>query len=181
MAYRLANLMHRKIRFYATMHLIEIIKHIRVLMRVCGVELKGGEAIICLLGYEAGIFSVPECRTRMFAVGNSVESDAIRDFNFTFAKLMEDYKVDEVVIIERDQKGKHMGSATSYKLEAAIQLIKIPVSIMHSSQIKERIKRNPIQADLDELELKKFQYPAFKVAYAYHHQVIYGVMEPEAE
>ena len=31
-------------------------------MRICGVELKGGEAIISLLSYEGETFNVPSCR-----------------------------------------------------------------------------------------------------------------------
>mgnify|MGYP000249854740 CR=1 FL=1 len=96
-----------------------------------------------------------------------------KTFQDEFEKLMEDYKVNEVVIIERDQKGKLAGSATSFKLEAAIQLLNMPVSTISSATIKEQVKRNPIQADTEELGLKKFQMPAFKAAYAFHNQSIY--------
>ncbi len=142
-------------------------------MRVCGVELKGGEAIICVVGHEKGAFSVSELRQRMFAVTSSRPTDNIREFQDDFEKLMEDYKVDEVVIIERDQKGKHAGSATSFKLEAAIQLLNMHVSTISSATIKEQIKRNPLQADIDELGLKKFQHTAFRAAYAFQNQSIY--------
>ncbi|MGL4447263.1 MAG: DUF3010 family protein, partial [Shewanella sp.] len=40
-------------------------------MRVCGVELKGGEAIISLLSYEGETFNVPECRKVSFSVSHS--------------------------------------------------------------------------------------------------------------
>lgn len=142
-------------------------------MRVCGVELKGGEAIICILGHEGGVFDVPECRQRLFAVSQSVETEIIRGFQAAFTQLMGDYKVDEVVIIERDQKGKWMGSATSFKLEAAIQLIDLPISLISPSTIKAQIKRNPIPVDFVSLELKKFQQPAFNAAYACQNQTIY--------
>jgi len=142
-------------------------------MRVCGVELKGGEAIICLLTHDKGAFNVAECRLRMLAVSSSLPTDNIRAFQDDFEKLMEDYKVNEVVIIERDQKGKLAGSATTFKLEAAIQLLNMPVSTISTTTIKEQVKRNPIQADVEELGLKKFQLPAFKAAYAFHNQTIY--------
>ncbi len=142
-------------------------------MRVCGVELKGGEAIICLLTHNKGAFNVPECRQRMFTVSSSMPTDNIREFQDDFEKLMEDYKIKEVVILERDQKGKHAGSATSFKLEAAIQLLNMRVATISSATVKEQIKRNPIQADVEELGLKKFQITAFKTAYAYLNQCIY--------
>ncbi|ABM25387.1 MULTISPECIES: DUF3010 family protein [Shewanella] len=143
-------------------------------MRVCGVELKGGEAIISLLSYEGETFNVPECRKVSFSVSQSSTTEAIRDFHFAFHKLMQDYKVDEVVIIEREQKGKLAGSATSFKLEAAIQLGDIPVHLLSPVTIKEQNKRNPPQVDFDSLDLKRVQQAAFEAAYAQQNRHIFG-------
>lgn len=143
-------------------------------MRVCGIELKGGEAIICILGHEKSVFDVPECRQRLFAITQSAETETIRKFQAAFKQLMQDYKVNEIAIIERDQKGKWAGSATSFKLEAAIQLLDMPVALVSQGTIKELIKRNPISADFNDLELKKFQQPAFNAAYAYINQCIFA-------
>ncbi|MCL1097485.1 DUF3010 family protein [Shewanella gelidii] len=142
-------------------------------MRVCGVELKGGEAVICLLSYEGETFNVPDCRQRSFTVTHSAKAESIREFHFAFHKLLQDYKVDEVVIIEREQKGKLAGSATSFKLEAAIQISELPVHSMSPLAIKEQLKRNPPQVDFDGLDLKRFQQPAFEVAFAYQNTLIY--------
>ncbi|SIQ88551.1 Protein of unknown function [Shewanella morhuae] len=143
-------------------------------MRVCGVELKGGEAIISLLSYEGETFNVPECRKVSFTVSQSATTEAIREFHFAFHKLMQDYRVDEVVIIEREQKGKLAGSATSFKLEAAIQLGELPVSLLSPVTIKEQNKRNPPQVDFDSLDLKKVQQLAFEAAYAQQNRHIFG-------
>lgn len=142
-------------------------------MRVCGVELKGGEAIISLLSYEGDTYNVPDCRQQSFAVSHSDQTESIRDFHFAFSKLMQDYHVDEVIIISREQKGKQAGSATSFKLEAAIQLIDIPVSFINPVNIKEQLKRNPPMVDFDGLSMKRFQKSAFEAAYAYHTLNIY--------
>ena len=142
-------------------------------MRVCGVELNGGEAIISLLSYEGETFNVPECRKVSFSVSQSSTTEAIRDFHFAFHKLMQDYKVDEVVIIEREQKGKLAGSATSFKLEAAIQLGDIPVHLLSPVTIKEQNKRNPPQVDFDSLDLKRVQQAAFEAAYAQQNRHIF--------
>jgi len=146
-------------------------------MRVCGVELKGGEAIICLLSYEGETFNVPDCRQQSFVISHSESTDSIRNFNFVFSKLMQDYHVDKIVIISREQKGKLAGSATSFKAEAAIQLLDLPVILMSPVTVKERLKRNPPLVDFDGLDLKRFQQPAFDVAYAYHNQHIFNVWD----
>ncbi|MFT5790379.1 MAG: hypothetical protein ACI8SJ_002508, partial [Shewanella sp.] len=126
-------------------------------MKVCGVELKGGEAIISLLSYEGETYNVPDCRQKSFAISNSAQTDAIREFHFAFSKLLEDYRVDEVVIIEREQKGKGAGSVTSFKLEAVIQVIGVPVTFISPVTIKAQLKRNPPQVDFEGLDLKRFQ------------------------
>lgn len=142
-------------------------------MLVCGVELTVNEAIICLLGHDHGAFNVAECRQRVFTLPKSASTEAMRDFQFSFKKLMEDYKVDEVVIIERPQKGKLAGSAISFKLEAAIQLLELPVTMIDHATIKEQMKRNKLQADFNALGLKKFQQPALNAAYAYQGEYLY--------
>jgi len=143
-------------------------------MKVCGVELKGSEAIISLLSSEGDTFNVPECRKQSFTVSASETQEAISEFHFAFRKLMEDYKVEHLVIISREQKGKLAGSATSFKLEAAIQLAGLPVTLLSPVTIKEQLKRNPPQVDYDALELKRFQLPAFEAAYAFINGRIYG-------
>ena len=142
-------------------------------MRICGIELKGSEAVICLLDYEQGAFSVADCRQRVFSVSDAQSTQGIRQFQFAFSKLIEDYKIEQVVITERMQKGKFAGSATSFKLEAAIQLLELPVELINTTVIKEMFKRNPIDVSVADLGLKKFQQPAFNAAYAQHNLLIH--------
>lgn len=143
-------------------------------MRICGIELKGSEAVICLLDYDQGAFSVADCRQRVFSVSDAQSTPGIRQFQFAFAKLVEDYKIEQVVITERMQKGKFAASATSFKLEAAIQLLgDLPVNLITTQQIKDMFKRNPIDVSIGDLGLKKFQQPAFNAAYAQHNIIIH--------
>ena len=148
-------------------------------MRVCGIELKGAEAIICLLDFNQGAFTVPDCRIRQFAVSHSHKTESIRDFQFAVSKLIEDYKIEKIAIVERMQKGKYAGSATSFKLEACLQLIDLPISLLSTTDIKELIKRNPLDVSLEDLGLKKFQQLAFNVAYAQQNKDIYASDESD--
>ncbi|WP_298440402.1 DUF3010 family protein [uncultured Ferrimonas sp.] len=136
-------------------------------MRVIGVEIKGAEAVFCLLGMEDGLFAVPSMRQLSMTMPKLESTESIRSFHFAFGKLMEDYHVDHIVIIDRPQKGKFAGSGGSFKMEAAMQLVGVDATVMHPTQIKEWVKRNPVQAGFDELGLKKFQKVAFDAAYAY--------------
>ena len=143
-------------------------------MRICGVELKGTEAVICLLTYQDGLFSLPECRARKIDFSKQNKQSDLRYFQSTFAKLVEDYKIEHVVIKERPLKGKFAGGALGFKMEAAIQLINnLEVSVMTPAEFKESIKRNPVTVAFEETGLKIFQKTAFEVAYATHMNIVY--------
>ena len=137
-------------------------------MKVCGVELKGSDAVICLLSMKDGIFDIPDCRVRKVSIDKTNSQSSLKFFQTTFAKLMADYKIEKVVIRERPTKGKFAGSAIGFKLEAAIQLIdKLPVELITNLDIKESIKKNPLPVSFDDTGLKVFQESAFITAYAY--------------
>jgi len=138
-------------------------------MRVCGVEIKGTEAVISILDYRDGLFTIPDCRARKVEFSKRNRSSDLSYFQSAFAKLMEDYKVQRVVIKERPLSGKFSGGGLGFKMEAAIQLIKgIEVQTVSAQTQKAILKRNPISVDFAETGLKVFQQQAFEVAYASH-------------
>lgn len=137
-------------------------------MRVCGIEIKGSEAMICLLEMNDGLFSLPDCRQSRFQLVHDQDQEAFRKFQFSLAKLAEDYKIERFVVRERPQKGKFAGSAVGFKIEAALQLIaNVPTDIISNSALKEKLSQFPIPIDFKETGLKGFQEPAFITAYAY--------------
>ena len=138
-------------------------------MRICGVDLVSNDAVICLLFLDKQQFSIPECRVRKLTLPKDHSREDLQYFEASFAKLMTDYKVDKVAIRERAPKGKFAGSAISFKLEAAIQLIsEIEVEILSPTQIKSAQKDMQLPIAFEDTGLKLFQKDAFTVAYASH-------------
>lgn len=136
-------------------------------MKGCGVEIKGNEAIICLLSYADGLFNLPDCRVQRVALEKPGNRQALKDFQFAFAKLMEDYQVSHVYIRERQTRGKFAGEAVGFKLEAAIQLLNdVEVELLSPSASKEAIKLSPLPVQFADTGLKVFQELAFTTAYA---------------
>lgn len=136
-------------------------------MITCGVEIKGSEAILCLLSKQDGLFQIADCRQIRHALSHPNDSDSFRKFQFTLKKLFEDYQVSKVVIRERPTKGKFAGGAVGFKIEAALQLItEVDVQLMHNNQLKEVIKHNPLPIPYSATGLKAFQESAFMVGYA---------------
>ncbi|TRY33955.1 DUF3010 family protein [Aliiglaciecola sp. M165] len=148
-------------------------------MKICGIDLKGSEANLCLLSFENEVFMLPECRVRKLTYPKQDSTEEIRKFQFAFKKLMEDYQIQRVVIRERPSKGKFAGSAAGFKLEAAIQLIDtLNVDVLSATHIKTLIKRNPVPVPFSETGLKGFQEAAFNTAYAMIMKDKFG-LEPE--
>ena len=136
-------------------------------MKACGIEIKSNEAIVCLLTLTDGVFHLPDCRTRRLTLADT-SAKGLKNFQNTFAKLVEDYKIDAVIIRQRQSKGKFAGSAIGFKLEAAIELINdLDVTIYGPTDIKESLRKNPIAVPFSETGLKQFQEPAFTTAYAW--------------
>lgn len=137
-------------------------------MRICGVELKANDAIVCLMELADGLYSLPDCRVRKLSISDSSNREQLSKFQFDFIKLMHDYKVDHVVIRERMTKGKFAGGATSFKLEAAIQLAKdFDVTLLSASAAKEALKDSKVILNFKDTGLKQFQELAFMTAFSF--------------
>ena len=137
-------------------------------MRVIGVELSGNDANVCLLSLADEVFQIPDCRTRKLSLPKDAKAKELRYFQKTFAQLVQDYKIDEVVIRQRPMKGKFAGGAVGFKLEAALELLdNVEVTVLTPTAIKESLKRNPVLVPMPDTGLKIFQEVAFHTAYAY--------------
>ncbi|WP_448568957.1 DUF3010 family protein [Thalassotalea ganghwensis] len=137
-------------------------------MKVCGVELKGNDAILCVMNRENGLYDIPHIRVPKISIDNAGDAEQMKKFQFTFAKLLSDYKIEQVVIKGRALKGKFAGGPVGFKLEAAIQLIDgIDVEIMAGSAIKTALAKTQVVIDFRDTGLKKFQEDAFKTVFAY--------------
>ena len=137
-------------------------------MNILGVELNNKEAVLALINYEHGLLNVKECRSRGIELRKGETTEGMQGFQFQFSKFLEDYKIDKVVIKQRATKGKFSGSANSFKMEAAIQLIQeLEVALISATEIKETVKKNPLEYTMKDLGLRQFQEQAFQAAYAY--------------
>ena len=140
-------------------------------MRICGIELTGSDAVVCLLNRDQELFNLPESRFRKLSLKKDHTGADLQRFQKELVQFLRDYKVERVVIKERMQKGKFAGGAISFKLEAAIQLVAdadIEVNLISSTQIKAILADNPLPIHFSDTGLKQFQEGAFTTAYAGH-------------
>ena len=137
-------------------------------MRTCGVEIKSNDAIICIITKENNLYDIPHTRVQKITLDNVGDAESVQKFQFTFAKLMEDYQVTHVQIKGRALKGKFAGGPAGFKIEAAIQLIsELNVEILAGTFIKKELSRSQIDIDFRDTGLKQYQEQAFETAFAY--------------
>ncbi len=137
-------------------------------MKACGVEIKGNEAIICIMSKENNLYDIPHTRVQKVSLDNAGDAEQVQKFQFTFAKLMEDYQVTHVLIRGRALKGKFAGGPIGFKLEAAIQLIQeLHVEILSGSFIKKELSKSQIDIDFRDTGLKQYQEQAFGSVFAF--------------
>ncbi len=137
-------------------------------MKACGIEIKGNDAIICIMSKENNLYDIPHTRVQKVSLDNAGEAEQMQKFQFTFAKLMEDYQVTHVVIKGRALKGKFAGGPIGFKVEAAIQLIQeLQVEILAGSFIKKELAKSQIDIDFRDTGLKQYQEQAFGTVFAY--------------
>ncbi|MBU2873518.1 DUF3010 family protein [Marinobacter salexigens] len=138
-------------------------------MLICGVELSGSEAVVCLLNLDMGQFSLPENNVRKITLKKNHTREDLKQFQASFATFLAEHDVKKVAIKERMPKGKFAGGAISFKMEAAIQLMAdVEVELLSSATIKATLSAKPLPISFAETGLKVFQETAFVAAYVGH-------------
>lgn len=133
--------------------------------KICGVELKGSEAIIVLLEKKGAGYVYLDIEPRKIKLGDDESSDHIQSFFETFQNFARQHGVDLIVIKKRAQKGPMAGGAISFKMEALIQLNGISEVEFETGQgIAAAEKKTPFKLPAN---LKKYQEDAFKSATLY--------------
>lgn len=140
-------------------------------MLICGVELSGSDAVVCLLNLDKGQFTLPESKVRKITLKKNHTREDLQQFQASFAAFLAEHDVKKVTIKERMPKGKFAGGAISFKMEAAIQLMPgkdVEVSMLPPALIKSTLASNPLPIPFAETGLKVFQETAFVAAYVGH-------------
>ena len=144
-------------------------------MKICGIELKGSDAIICIMSRDNGLYDIPQVRVQKLSIADAGDAEQMKGFQFSFTKLMEDYKVDKVIIRGRALKGKFAGGPVGFKLEAAIQLIEgLSVEFISGSEVKKLLAKSQVDIDFRDTGLKQYQENAFETVFSYFEQTAYN-------
>jgi hypothetical protein len=103
-------------------------------MRVCGIELKGSEAILSLIDkIDENIENIPIAMKKI-SLGDGESCVQVKSFKETFESFCRENSVDKIVIKKRGKKGDYAGGADTFKMEGIIQVADVPNVILISPQ-----------------------------------------------
>ena len=91
-------------------------------MRLCGVELKGSEAIFAIIDVVGKEISFVPCQTRKIKYGDSAEQQSARLFYDAICGFILEHNVEQIGIKQRAPKGPFAGGPVTFKMEALFQL-----------------------------------------------------------
>jgi hypothetical protein len=133
-------------------------------MRVCGVDLKGNEArlAIAFKNSDSGEIAFLQNNTKKIVLGDDQEEASLRGFMHTAKAFLSDNQITNVVIKTRARKGKMAGGATSFKMEAALQLIEdCSCHFVNPVAIAQFVKKSDLS---DPQHILEYQRDAFNAA-----------------
>ncbi len=131
-------------------------------MKICGVEIKGSEAILAVIDIENEQAVFVDVGPKKIALKNDEDPGAVKSFFERFWGFIRDNHIDRVVIKKRSRRGEYAGGAVTFKIEGLIQLIDgCSIDLIDAQTItavqKERRHKLPVN-------LNRYQEQAFLAA-----------------
>lgn len=133
-------------------------------MPVCGVEIKGSEAIFAVVEVIDGHWTHVPTETKRIALNDDDDAKNVRSFADLVAGFLRDNKLTEVALKKRGKKGEFAGGPTTFKIEGVFQLNhECSVQLVSAPTIAAQDKRHNFAIPPT---LNKYQVEAFRTACA---------------
>lgn len=133
-------------------------------MIICGIELKGSEALLALASLDAG--QPVHVATAIKKIGIEDDEDAaqVREFAARMQAFVGEHGVTHVAIKKRSKKGDFAGGPVTFKLEGLLQLLQgCEVLLVSPQTITAQGKKHDL---MPPAALNKYQHEAWKSACA---------------
>ncbi len=92
-------------------------------MRVCGIEIRGNEAILTVAETKAQSITHLPIETKKIAFADDDDSNHVKSFFSLIKDFVHNNHIDRIAIKKRGRKGGFAGGPTSFKIEGIIQLL----------------------------------------------------------
>ncbi len=131
-------------------------------MKICGIEIKGSEAIIAVASLDNQVLSHLAIASKKIALEDDDEAANVKAFATQVAAFVRDNGIERIAIKKRSKKGEFAGGPTTFKIEGVFQLLENCEVILLSPQtINAQNKKFDFALPAT---LNKYQHEAYKAA-----------------
>lgn len=109
---------------------------------VCGVDIKGKEAMLALVSSSPEESIHIKCATKKLALADDRDAQSLSTLKDAIEALAQQYKVDAFVIKTRQLRGPLAGGGITFKIEALFQLSGTPVLFVSPPTLAKFAKGN---------------------------------------
>jgi len=128
-------------------------------MTLCGIEIKGSEAIIAVATLDLAHVALS---TKKIALEDDDEAANVKAFASQVAAFVRDNAITRIAIKKRSKKGEFAGGPTTFKIEGVLQLLDgVEVTLLSPQTINAQNKKHDFALPAT---LNKYQHEAFKTA-----------------
>ena len=130
-------------------------------MNICGIEIKGSEAIIAVAALDGSTLSHIPLATKKIALDDD-DAANVKLFAAQVASFVRENAVDRIAIKKRSKKGEFAGGPTTFKIEGVFQLLDgCEVTLLSPQTINAQAKKHNFELPGT---LNKYQHEAYKAA-----------------
>ena len=130
-------------------------------MSICGIEIKGSEAIFAIASLQNDTLQHVAIATKKIALEDDDEAANVKAFAAQVTAFVRDNGISRIAIKKRSKKGEFAGGPTTFKIEGVFQLLDCDVTLLSPQTINAQNKKHNF--DLPST-LNKYQHEAYKAA-----------------
>ncbi|BAQ77378.1 hypothetical protein POS17_5684 [Pseudomonas sp. Os17] len=133
-------------------------------MSICGIEIKGSEAIFALATLQDGTPQHLALATKKIALEDDDEAGNVRAFAAQVGAFVREHGITRIAIKKRSKKGEFAGGPTTFKIEGVFQLLdNCEVTLLSPQTLNAQHKKHDFALPAS---LNKYQHEAYKAACA---------------
>ena len=131
-------------------------------MTICGIEIKGSEAIIAVASLDGQTLSHVALPTKKIALDDDDEAANVKAFAAQVKAFVQANGITRIAIKKRSKKGEFAGGPTTFKIEGVFQLLDgVEVTLLSPQTINAQNKKHSFDLPTT---LNKYQHEAYKTA-----------------
>jgi len=131
-------------------------------MIICGIELKGSEALLAVARLDAGVPVHLAPAVKKIGIEDDEDAAQVRDFAARVRAFVDEHGITHLAIKKRSKKGDFAGGPVTFKLEGLLQLLDgCEVHLVSPQTITAQGKKHDLTPPA---ALNKYQHEAWKSA-----------------